>query len=205
MYLGATTKASQVVKVIMGQETGPVGFVGVTVFFLATVILLVFGWVVYREYAKRKLPTPDARTGSLGQVFDLRNEAELLLNEVVLSSDQHRYTDACGKAGRALIVYLSCELGNRGEVTTPENVLLSGMSVRDTGQIEAMLRRCDDLVFVRQEPEDAELSSMISRIREIITTTGPQKITGRKYFIKHHMVTGNYFSVARVKDPFCFF
>ncbi len=193
-YVNATTEAGHVVKVTMEQETGPAGFVDVALFSLATVLLLVFGGFAYRKYIKRKQPIPDARTGSLPQDFDHRKEAERLLNEAGLASDQHRYTDACGQAGRALRVFLSYEYGNQGEVTTAEIVSLLSKSGRDTGQIEALLERCDEGAFARQEPADAEISSMISRIREIIATAGPKKTQEGNLSLQHYLIPGNFLS-----------
>ncbi|MDO9324675.1 MAG: hypothetical protein Q7T80_06920 [Methanoregula sp.] len=170
-YVNATIEANRVVMVTMEQETGPAGFVWIAISFLAIVILLVCGWFVYQKYGLHRLTVPTAPTGSRSPVFDHRKEAERLLNKAGLASDQHRYTDAYGQAGRALRVFLSYEYGNQGEVTTPEIVSMFRTSGRDAGDIEALLRCCDDVVFARQQPEDTELSSMIIRIREIIATT----------------------------------
>ncbi|MFA6225992.1 MAG: hypothetical protein WC620_07435 [Methanoregula sp.] len=170
-YVNATMEANRVVKVTLEQETGPAGFMWVPAFILATVILMVFGWFAYRRYGRHGLPAPKARTGSLSLVFDHRKEAERLLNEAELASDQYRYTDAYGQAGRALRVFLSYEYGNQDEVTTTEIVSLFRTSGRDARNIEAMLLRCDEVVFARQQPTDTELSSIILQIREIIASS----------------------------------
>lgn len=172
-YVNATMESNRVVTVTLEQETGPAGFVGVGIFFMATVILLVCGWFVYRRYGQRRLTVPKAQTAPRSPVFNHRGEAEQLLNTAVLASDQHRYTAAYGQAGRALRVFLSYEYGNQGEVTTQEIVSMFRMSGRDAGDIEALLRCCDDVVFARQQPVDTEFSAMIIRIREIIAITEP--------------------------------
>ncbi|MDP3564633.1 MAG: hypothetical protein Q8R70_09105 [Methanoregula sp.] len=169
-YVNATTEQSRVIQVTMEQETGPGGSSLVPILMLATVILTIFGGYVYWRYEWRGLPGPEAQAGSPQPDFNHRKEADRLLMEAEQAFDQRRNTDAYGKASRALRGYLSHEYGNHGEVTTTEIVSLLRISGRDTRNIEAMLRQCDEVVFARQEPDPGEFSSMILQIREIIST-----------------------------------
>jgi hypothetical protein len=168
-FVNATTHDNRVVQVTMEQETGPDGFPLVPSLLLAALILTMVGAYGYGRRGRRRLPDPQARTGLPSPDFDHRMAAVRLLNDAELAYNQHRTSDAYGWASRALRVFLSHEYGNKGEVTTTEIVSLLRTSGRDYRDSEALLQRCDEVVFARQEPDDGQFLSMILTIREIIT------------------------------------
>jgi len=169
-YVNATIGHDRVIQVTLELETGVTGFPLVPVLILATVILTIFGGYMYWRYERRGLPTPDERASVAPPDFDHRKEAEQLICEAVRAFEGHRDSDAYGLAGRALRVFLSYEYGDQGEVTATEIASLLRRSGRDTGNIEVILLRCDEVVFARQEPDAGDFSSIILQIREIITS-----------------------------------
>jgi len=170
-FVNATTKDQKVVQVSLEMEIGPAGFPLVPLLILATVILMIFGGYVYLRYKRRGLPAPEAQSSNSQSDFNYRKDAERLLNDAEQASDQHRYSDAYGQAGRALRIFLSYEFGNKSEVTTQEIVSLLRTSDRDMRNIDTILQRCDEVVFARQEPDSADFSSIIRQIREIIASS----------------------------------
>ncbi len=170
-FVNATTKDQKVVQVSLEMETGPAGFPLVPLLILATVILMIFGGYVYWRYKRRGLPAPEAQSSNSQSDFNHLKDAERLLNDAELASEQHRYSDAYGQAGRALRIFLSYEFGNKSEVTTQEIVSLLRTSDRDMRNIDTILQRCDEVVFARQEPDSAEFSSIIRQVREIIASS----------------------------------
>ncbi|MCK9580118.1 MAG: hypothetical protein M0Q92_06660 [Methanoregula sp.] len=168
-FVNATIEDNHVIQLAMEEEAGPGGFLWVPITILVMAILTVFGWYVYTKYKRHKIPPMKTSAGQSCLDFDHRDEARQLILDAERASEQHRYTDAYGLASRSLRVFLSHEYGDHEEVTTAEIVSALRSSGRNTADLETILQRCDEIVFARQMPDAAEISTMIRRIREIIT------------------------------------
>jgi len=163
-YVNATTENNRVIQVSLEQEAGP-GFPLVLVLPAAAMVLLVLGLYVHRRYGH---PAPAAAAVVSPAVFDHRAEAERILKNAELAFDRQEYAEAYGLAGRALRVFLSHEYGDRGEVTTPEVIVLAHDAGRDTAGIESILGQCSNVAFARAVADAGEFSRVVGRVREII-------------------------------------
>jgi hypothetical protein len=166
-WVNATTGDNRVVQVSMEQGTGQTGFPVIPVLMLALLILITSGWYVHRRHMRPGRPVPPG-TRPLPPAFDHRMEAERLIGDAERAFSRKQYADAYGLAGRALRVFLSCEYGDHGEVTTMEIISLLRDAGRDTGTISVVLGECSNVAFARGETDADEFSSLVSRIHTII-------------------------------------
>jgi hypothetical protein len=166
-YVNASTEDNRVLRVSLEEDVSgsPVPAI---VLIAAAGILVIFGWYMYRRNRQREGRAPEPGTAVSPPPFDHRTEAEWILNDAERAFARQEYTEAYGLAGRALRFFLGYEYGNRGEVTTPEVLILLRNAGRDTAGIESVLGQCGDVAFARGTPDAGEFSRLAGRIREMI-------------------------------------
>jgi hypothetical protein len=172
-FINATTSNGNVTQISLETEKeAPFDYLPVLAGIVIGAIVLVAAWVLYRKLRNRppvRLAT--ASEGLSGEPFDHRRAARDLLVRAEAAFREERRADACGLAGQALRLFLSCENGVRRELTNAELVALLRSKGRDTGNVHEILSQCADVEFARGVVDEPEFAALAAGIRKMIDGT----------------------------------
>lgn len=174
-FINATTGNGNVTQISLETEKEtPFDYLPVLAGIVIGAIALVAAWVLYRKLRNRPLPArpPAASEDLFEEPFDHRRAARDLLIRAEAAFREERQADACGLAGQALRLFLSCENGVRRELTNAELLALLQSKGHDTGNVPEILSRCADVEFARGRVDGEEFAALAADIRAKIEGTG---------------------------------
>jgi len=170
-FINATTSNGNVTQLSLEKEKeAPFDYLPILAGIVIGVVALVAAGVLYRKLRNRPLPArPPAASGDLyEEPFDHRKAARELLAQAESAYRKGHSADACGLAGQALRLCLSCENGVRRELTNAELLALLQSKGRDTRNIEDVLSQCADVEFARGLADEQEFSRIVAYVRDVI-------------------------------------
>jgi hypothetical protein len=101
--------------------------------------------------------------------FDYRAEAGRLLDESKQSFEDRRYKDAYGKAGEAVRLFYSWDLGICKELTSTETINLMKKQKKPYKDLQNALNLCGMVEFAKYEPNSKDFDEIISVAEKAIT------------------------------------
>lgn len=170
-FINATTSNGNVTQLSLETEKeGPFDYLPIVAGLVIGAVALVAARVLYRKHRNRPLPARLAVTSKdlYEEPFNHRKAARDLLAQAESAYGKGQPSDACGLAGQALRLFLSCENGVRRELTNAELVALLRTKGRDTRAVEDVLSQCADVEFARGVVDEREFSRIIADIRDVI-------------------------------------
>jgi len=170
-FINATTDGGNVTRISLAAEKeAPFDYLPLVAGIAIGAVVLIAAWVMYRKLRNRPVPvrlTPVSET-LFEEPFDHRKAARELLAQAESAYQKGQPADACGLAGQALRLFLSCENGVRRELTNTELVSLLVSRNQNTQKVREILEQCTDVEFAKGSPGEGDFPAMIAWIRGLI-------------------------------------